>query len=169
MRTLSLSTLILFWAVVLFSAIYANAATTATVTATVTAQNVAITVTDGSIAYGTMNIGASASTIASDKNDTQTAVNAGNVTATINIEGQNSSAWTLSGSPGSDQYTHKFCSSSCSTPPTNYTALTTNYQTLNASLAANGSQPFDLQLYTPTTSTSYTQQTVSVTVQAVGP
>ncbi|KKS07557.1 hypothetical protein A3K01_00290 [candidate division WWE3 bacterium RIFOXYD1_FULL_43_17] len=165
MSKILLPTLILVFTGLVLSSLKAGAAETSTVTATVTAQNVSVTVSDNSVTYGTMSLGSSKSTIT--LSDTQTATNAGNVTSQLNIKGQNSTGWTLAGTAGSDQYVHKFCVSSCSTPPTNYTALTVNYQTLSASIAASGTQNFDLELTVPNSSSTYTQQSVDVIVQAV--
>lgn len=145
----------------------ALAATTAAVTATVTTQNISVTVSDGTVGYGTLSAGTSKSTIASDLNDTQTATNAGNVAEDFNIKGQNSANWTLAASSGSDQYVHKFCIATCASPPTNFTALTTSYQSLASNKAAAGTQTFDLQITVPNPSTVFTQQSVDVTVQAV--
>jgi hypothetical protein len=165
MSKILLPTLILVFTGLVLSSLRAGAAETATVTATVTAQNVSVTVSDNSVTYGTMSLGSSKSTIT--LSDTQTATNAGNITSQLNIKGQNSTGWTLAGTAGSDQYVHKFCTASCSTPPTNYTALTVNYQTLSASIAASGTQDFDLELTVPNSSSTYTQQSVDVIVQAV--
>lgn len=148
----------------------AQAADTATVTATVTAQNVAVSVSDGSIAYGTLEQNSTKNTLLAGANDMQTATNDGNVTSTINIKGQNSANWTLAGTAGSDAYTHHFCNDTdldCSTPLTNYTALTTSYQSLDTGVAASGTVDFQLQINTPNPSTVFTQQSVDVTVQAV--
>lgn len=143
------------------------AASTASVAATVTTQDISVTVTDGSVSYGTLAAGDSKSTISSDLNDTQTATNSGNVAEDFNIKGQNSTNWTLASSAGTDQYSHKFCAATCAAPPTNFTALTTSYQTLASNKAAAGTQTFDLQITVPSPSTVYTQQSVDVTVQAV--
>lgn len=145
----------------------ARAATTSAVTATVTAQNISVSVTDGTVAYGTLGASTSVSTITTDLNDTQTATNDGNVAETFNIAGQNSANWTLAGTNGSDQYVHQFCTATCSSPPTNFTALTTGYQTLATNIASTGNQTFDLRITTPTVSSVTTQQSVDVTVQAV--
>ncbi len=143
----------------------ADAAETATVSATVTVQNISVSVSDGSVSYGTMAASGTEDTTTNGVNDSQTATNNGNVTADINIRGQNSAAWTLAATQSTDQYFHKFCTSDCDSSPT-WTALTTNYQTLSGSVASSGSQVFDLQIGVPTSSTSYTQQSVNVTVQA---
>lgn len=143
------------------------AADTATVTATVTAQNISVTVSDGTVSYGIIGLSSSRSTISGDLNDQQTAQNNGNVAEDFNIKGQNSANWTLAGTIGSDQYVHSFCTATCGTPPTNYTALTTNYQLLANAVATSGTQVFDLQLSTPSATTNYTSQSVDVIVQAV--
>jgi hypothetical protein len=147
----------------------ALAAETAVVAATVTPQNISVSVSDGSISYGTLGAGTAKSTITADLNDLQTATNNGNVTATLNIRGQNSTNWTLGGAAGVDTYVHQFCTATCSSPPTNFTALTTSYQTLGTSIASSGTRTFDLRLTTPSSSSVTTQQSVDVTVQAVAP
>jgi hypothetical protein len=143
------------------------AGSTSSVAATVTTQNISVAVTDGSVSYGTLAAGDSKSTIASDLNDTQTATNDGNVAEDFNIKGQNTANWTLGATSGTDQYSHKYCTGTCGTPPTNFTALTTSYQTLASNKAASGTQTFDLQITVPSPSTVFTQQSVDVTVQAV--
>lgn len=154
----------LFFGFLLTRAAYA--ATSATVAATVTAQNISVTVADGIVSYGTLAVGASGGTNASD---TQTATNNGNISEDFNIKGQNSTAWTLAGTSSTDQYVHKFCTASCGSAPTNYTALTTNYQTLASGVAASGTQTFDLYITLPSSSSSFTQQSVDAIVQAVAP
>lgn len=143
------------------------AVNSATVNATVTLQNVSVSIGDGSISYGTLSSNESKSTIASDLNDTQTITNNGNVAEDINIKGQDSVNWTLSGTAGIDQYVHEFCTDSCTIPPTNFTALTTNYQTLGANVAVDGTKSLDLRITTPTSSSVFTQQSVDVVIQAV--
>lgn len=145
----------------------ARAGTEATVAATVTVQNISVSVSDGTVTYGTLGQNVTADT---EPADGQTATNDGNITEDFNIKGQNSANWTLAGTAGSDQYIHRFCNdtaSDCTTPPTNYTALTTSYQTLAASVATSGTRLFQLQINTPNPSTVFTQQSVDVIVQAV--
>lgn len=140
---------------------------TGTVAATVTAQNISVSISTGTVTYGTLAANTSKSTIATDLNDTQTATNNGNVAEDFTIKGQNSTNWTLSGTAGVDTYVHQFCVSSCTTPPTNFTALTTSNQALGAgNVAASGTQNFDLRITTPTSSSVTTQQSVDVTVTA---
>lgn len=149
-----------------------QAATTGTVTATITAQNVSIQVTDGSIGYGTRVLSATRSTLPSEANDMQTATNNGNITEDFNIKGQDSAAWTLAGTQGANQYFHKFCNDTdddCTTPPTSYTAMTTSYQALDTGITASGTVDFQLQVGLPSSTASYTEQSVDVIVQAVAP
>jgi len=165
---------ILFSAIVVVSAAliigqYAFAATTASVGATVTVQNISVTVTNGSVAYGTMGLNATAST--RSPANLQTATNNGNVAEDFTIKGMDATGstqtWTLAATAGSAQYIHGFCIASCTTPPTNYTALTTSYTALGAgNVAVNGTQTFDLYINTPTATTDYTVHTVDVTVSA---
>ena len=157
----------LFGIVVLSVVGVAQGASTGTVAATVTAQNISVSVTSGTVAYGTLAANSTKSTIATDLNDTQTATNNGNVAEDFTIKGQNSGNWTLGAAAGVDTYVEQFCVSSCTTPPTNFTALTTSNQPLGAgNLAANGTQTFDLRINTPTSSSVTTQQSVDVTITA---
>jgi hypothetical protein len=146
------------------------AATTGSVNATVTAQNVALTVTDGGVSYGTLAVDSSKTTLTSPGlGDQQTVTNTGNVAEDFTIEGQDSGDWTLdSVNTTEDHYVHGFCTASCGTDssPTNFTALTTSYQSLASDVAASGTQDFDLMITTPVTSSVYTSQTVNVTVLA---
>lgn len=142
------------------------AADTDSVTATVTVQNISVSVADGSVAYGTLPLNSSAGTNGSD---TQTATNDGNVTIDLNIRGYDTAAWTLSGTNGANQYVHRFCTTSCASPPTSYTALTTSYQTLATNKTAASDQTFDLHITTPTSTSTYDQQSADVLVQAVLP
>lgn len=150
-------------------------ATEGTVTATVSVQNISVTVTDGTVAYGTLAASASKDTTAvvGGLDDTQVATNNGNVTENLNIRGQNSApaGWVLAATAGANQYAQKFCKTGtgapdpCDTAPT-WTALTTSNQTLTAGVAATGTQRFDLQILVPSSSSDFNQQAVDVTVQA---
>lgn len=143
----------------------AYAASSANVTATVTIQNVSVSVSDGSVAYGTVSSGGNEDTTLSGVDDTQTATNDGNVAEDLNIRGADSSNWTLAGSAGADQYAHKFCTTDCDGTPT-WTALTTSNQSLAASVSSSGTQDFDLQFLAPSSSSTFTQESLTVTVQA---
>jgi hypothetical protein len=148
-------------------AISIQAAETGNVTATVTAQNISVAVTDGSVSYGVISVSDTQDTTTGGVNDSQTATNDGNITEDFNVRGFDTTGWTLGSSAGSETYTHKFCTSNCDSSPT-WTALTTSYQTLAEDVVAtSGTQVFDLQIGTPTSTSAYTQQTATVTVQAV--
>jgi hypothetical protein len=143
-----------------------KAATTGNVSATVTVTNLAITVSDGTVAYGTIAVSSTQDTTTSGVDDSQTATNDGNVTSDFNIQGANSTNWTLTATAGSEDFTHKFCTSDCDGSPT-WTALTTSYQSLATSISASGNQVFDLQIGTPTSTATFTEQSTTVTVQVV--
>lgn len=165
-KILLLSIAVIF---VLFAAVanIAQASSSATVTSTVTIQSVSVTVASGTVSYGTLATNTSKSTIASDLNDTQTVTNNGNVAEDFAIQGQNSADWTLGTSPGSNTYEQQFCTSSCTSPPTNFTALTTSNQSLASNVAAtSGTASLDLRITTPTSSTSTTSESVDVTLLA---
>lgn len=120
--------------------------------------------TDGVVAYGTMPAGTSKSTI--DLSDTQTARNDGTITENLNIRGQDTSCpWTLSGTAGADQYVHEFSTNGGG----NWTALTTSYQTLATSVAADGTQNVDMRVTVPTSTDCYGSQAVDIVIQAVSP
>jgi len=144
-----------------------KAATEGTVTATVTAQNVAVTVTDGTIAYGTIAVSGTANTNAAGLNDSQTATNDGNVSSDLDIKSQDGTGgttWTLAGTIGADTYVHDFCITDCDGSPT-WVAMTTTYQTLASGIAALGTQLFDTRITVPSSSTDYVQKSVDVFVQ----
>lgn len=139
----------------------AKAVNEATVAATVTVQNISVTVTDGTVAYGVVVAGESKDTLTPA--DHQTATNNGNVTETLNIRGTNSAAWTLADTAsGATNYKHEF-SKTGSFPGT---ALTLINQTLASGVAKDGSQVFDLKITTPPSAADFTQQSVNVIVQA---
>lgn len=156
----------LFALAAMLGGISIQAADTGDVTATVTAQNISVAVTDGAVSYGTISTSSTEDTTTAGVNDSQTADNDGNVTEDLNVRGFDTAAWTLASTAGSEDYTHKFCVSTCDTTPS-WTALTTSYQQLANDVADTGNQVFDLQIGTPTSTATYTQQTATVTVQAV--
>ena len=139
-------------------------AQTVTLTATVTTQNISVSVSPGSISWGTLGQNTASST---NPAFSQTATNGGNIAEDFNIRGQNSADWTLAATTGTNQYVESYCTTACTAAPTNFSALTTNYQTLKTNVSASGTQRFDVYLVTPNPSTSFTQQSVDITLQAV--
>lgn len=164
-RILALVAVLALIGVLLPAAVFA--ADTGTVSCTVSAVLVSVTVTDGSIAYGTLGLGANITTIALA--DTQTATNNGTVAEDFNIKSSNATRiggtdWTLvTTSPGSNQFKHEFSINSGS----NWTAMTNSYASLKTNVASNSSQTFDLRITMPGSTSDYLQHTITVTVQAV--
>jgi hypothetical protein len=155
----------------------ALASTTATVSATVTPQNISVTVSSGTVAYGTLDLSVTKDTTSGGLDNTQQATNAGNVAEDFNITSTNATGgtgWTLAGTIGSDQFKHSFCTAGsgspdpCDTSPT-WNDITTagGYQALGSNITASGTKRFDLKLSTPSATTDYVQKTITVTVQAV--
>jgi len=147
-----------------------NAANEASVSATVTVEQISVSVSNGIVAYETLAVNTSKDTTSASEqlNNTQIATNDGNVTVDLNIRGTDSTPWTLAATAGSDLYVHEFCkvdTGDCDSSPA-WTPLTTSNQTLEEDLAATGTYDFDLKITTPTISTSYTEQSVNVTVLA---
>ena len=153
----------------------ALAGTTSTVAATVTAQNISVSVADGSVTYGTLGLSSNADTTSGGLNDSQTATNDGNIAEDFNISSSNATGgtgWTLAGSIGADQFKHSYCNTGsgspdpCDTGPT-WTAMSGSYAQIANSVAAAGTSKFDLKIDTPSSVTDYTQKSITVTVQAV--
>ena len=148
-----------------------QAAGEASVEATVTVQNISVSVSDGSVVYGTLGANTSKDTTSASGqlDNTQIATNNGNVTENLNIRGTDSANWFLKATPAvADEYKHEFCkvdTGNCDVTPI-WTALTTSNTTLKTGLAASNTYDFDLQITTPNPSTNYTQQSVNVTIQA---
>jgi hypothetical protein len=124
---------------------------------------ISISVSDGTVNYGTMPANTTKDTTSSGLNDTQTLTNNGNVLEDFTIEGQNTACpWILAASNGSDQYKHEFSTNSGG----NWTATTTSYQSLASNIAASGTSNLDLRLTMPTSTNCYTQQSVNVSILA---
>jgi hypothetical protein len=81
-----------------------NAATSATVGATVTFQNVAVTISSGSVSYGTLVPSGSQTTHILGQS--QVATNAGNVNSIFTIKGFSTVAWALGATTAANQYVH---------------------------------------------------------------
>jgi len=150
----------------------ADAADTDDVTATVTVQNVAMTLSNNSVTYGTMSVGTTKDTTATGTGESTYATNIGNVLQDFNIKGANSSSsgvgWTISTAAGSDTYAHHYCKVDCDGTPT-WIPLAIGYTDLATSVTAGtGTTPeFDLRISVPSSVTDYQQNTVVVTVQTV--
>lgn len=151
-----------------------GAGTTDTVAATVTAVIYSVSLDNGDgIAFGSVAQSSSGDTTTAGVNDSTTATNDGSVAAKFNIKAVDSTGgagWTLGSNPGVETYGLNFCTSDCDGTPTwNSVGISPSYATLAVSVAATGTQVFDLQVETPTSTTETTEQAITVTVQAVVP
>lgn len=134
-----------------------------TVTATVTAQQISVSVSDGSVAYGILDIGSTMTTLALDPIDTQSASNDGNVAVNFGIQGTTSAEWSLAATPGDETYAHEISTDS----GTGWTAMETgSYTEFAAAVGTGETEPFDLNIHIPTSTTATTEQSVNVSVQA---
>jgi hypothetical protein len=166
MKNIIFSVSIVFIAI-FFVVMHITAADNDSVTATVTAQNISVTVTDGSVSYGTVSTSSHADTTSAGVNDSQTATNNGNVTEDFSIQGVDSAAWELAAAAGSETYAHGVCTSDCDGSPTWTQFNEDSYTSFAADVAASGgTQVFDLRLSTPASTATYTPQTVDVTILA---
>src|SRR3989344_5385258 len=90
---------------------------------------VSVTVDPVNFAYGNVGQNTASTTLTLFGGNGVIIENTGNVNVDIDIFSANTADWTLTGSTGSNQYVHQFCNDTaddCSSPPTNYTALTTS-------------------------------------------
>lgn len=136
---------------------------------TTQAVSVSVTLDISDFAYGSIPENTASSTLTLFSGVGIIATNDGGATSDFDIYGSDTNDWTLSASNGSDQYVHEFCNDSdndCSSPPTNYTALTTSPQTLKNNITVSGTVNFQLRVTTPSISSVYTEQSAVVTVQA---
>ena len=144
-----------------------RAATTAAVTATVSAVNLAISVADGSIAYGSVNL--STATTTANNGETQVVTNDGS-TMKLNVKSSDATggtAWTLGTSIGSNIFKHEVSTTTGSTYMT--FQATDTYLTASTTIAAGLTQNLDFRFTTPSGSTDFVQKAITITVQAATP
>ncbi|MDZ7726126.1 MAG: hypothetical protein U5L75_00915 [Candidatus Campbellbacteria bacterium] len=184
MERISISSLLGVMVVALLGVVVwsgANAQDTTTVTATVQAEEISISVADGSIDYGIISAGEKEDTTtdgidatATGVNDLQTVTNEGNVAVDVDIQGQDASGtgsndWTLSATAGTDAYVHRFCNNTdndCTTDDTSYDDLTTSYKSLKTGVATASTVDFHLEIQTPTSSNDTDQKNADMTLRA---
>lgn len=144
-------------------AVPAMAGTEAGINVTVTIRNISVSVDTPSVAYGTIDLNTRKAS------GVITATNNGNVTENFNIRGANTTNWTLAATNGADQYVHEWATPAYPAEGTDWAnnLTTPGYQSLAAGIAAAGTQAFKLQILTPISTTYYTEQSTTVTVQAV--
>jgi hypothetical protein len=164
-----MKSLIASMAIVALAAMLVGTAVLATdtgnISATVTASVIAMTVTDGSVAYGTVST--TADTTSSGVNDTQTLQNAGTVNVDFEIKGYNSTGqvWTLAGSAGDATYAHKTCKTTCDSSPS-WTAITTGWTDLDTGKTPSSTTALDLQVTVPTSNSGTGVATLPIDLRA---
>lgn len=151
----------------LFWACNAFAQATDTVTATVTATNLAVSVTDGSIAFGSVALNTATTTAGTG--ETQTVTNDGS-NAVLNVrstDATNGTAWQLGVAPGSDTFQLEVSTTSGST----YATFQDNdvYLTASSTFTSLQNQNVDFRFTTPTVSTDFVQKSLTITVQVTTP
>ena len=145
----------------------ARAASTATVAATVTATNLAVSVSDGSIAFGSVALNTATTT--AGNSDTQTVTNDGS-TAALNVKSGNATGgttWTLGTSAGSNTFKLEVSTTTGSTYMT--LQATDTYLTASSSMTSLLTQTLDFRFTTPTASTDFVQKSLTITVQVTTP
>ena len=130
-----------------------------TLNATVTPLVISMSFTPDSISYGTQTAGAV------ERPSIPTSVtikNTGTVSQNFSIKGGNSvgNQWTLSSSPGQNQFVHLFSTSNSS-----FVAMTENYQTLMNGVAKDGDFSLFTQLTLPTIITNLDVQTLPIHIR----
>lgn len=153
------------------------AATTATVSATVRFQTFSVTVSDGSINYGSLAANASMTTQpGGGLNDRQTVTNDSTQTADINIQGINAfrvggggTNWTLGDATGANQYRHQFATEQA-TFGTGNTLDAAAFKTLMNDNPSNDQTTLDLKITMPNSDANNgATMDTSVTLQATAP
>jgi len=144
----------------------ANALDTATVGATVTASNLSLSVSSGTITFGSVALNTSTTTVGSSY--TQTVTNSGS-TMTLNAKATDATGgttWTLDTSNATqDHYTLEVSTTTGSTYEKFTTANT--YLTASSTFPTGAvTQALDFRLKTPNTSTDFVQKSITITLQA---
>lgn len=160
----------------------ARAADTADITVTVTIQNLSLNLSSNTWALGTVVAGST--TQMTEANDI-TASNDGNVDEDFTLKLTNPASWTAAAAPGADIYVLSglFCDSADAPGSGDFGAddiLTTSTQTATAavfgyaggtddgaSVSAGSSVDLWLEFIAPTSSSDFSEQTITVTVGAV--
>src|SRR3989344_2422067 len=145
----------------------ARAASTATVAATVTATNLAVSVSDGSIAFGSVALNTATTT--AGNGETQTATNDGS-NAQLNVKSGNATGgttWTLGTSPASNVFKLEVSTTTGSTYMT--LQATDTYLTASTTFSSLSNGNLDFRFTTPTGSTDFVQKSLTITVQVTSP
>ncbi len=152
---------------IIFGGYHALAQDTDVVTATVTATNLAVSVSDGSIAFGSVALNTATTTVGTGQS--QTVTNDGS-NATLNVKSSdatNGTTWTLGTNPGSDIFKLEVSTTTGSTYGT--LQATDVYLTASSTFASLTNQAVDFRFTTPTLSTDFVQKSLTITVQVTTP
>jgi hypothetical protein len=150
-----------------FWAYRVSAQDTDTVTATVTATNLAVSVSDGTIAFGSVALNTATSTVGTGQ--TQIVSNDGS-NAMLNVKSSNATngtSWTLGTSAGSDIFMLEVSTSTGATFKT--FQATDVYLTASSTFASLTTGPVDFRFTTPTVSTDFVQKALTITIQVTTP
>ena len=150
-----------------FFAFNAKAQSTDTVTATVTATNLAVSVTDGSVAFGSVALNTATSTAGTAQNHIVTNDGTNTELNVKSTDATNGTAWTLSSTNGSNIFKLEVSTTTGST----YGTLTATdvYLTASSTFASLMNQNLDFRFTTPTVSTDFVQKSLTITVQVTTP
>lgn len=127
-----------------------------------------ISVSDGNVAYGQLDLSATNSTIA--LTDTQIVTNDGGQDARINVKSSDAvgttTNWDLENTIGDSQYVHQYSSTSAAN--WDYFPNDNSYDTLQGTLpfSGNDTTSLDIQVQAPQTTNDYLKHDITVTVQA---
>lgn len=144
------------------------------VTATVTVSQISISITPGTVSYGTLALSGIKDTTSGGTNESQTVTNNGNMNVDLDIKGTTATpqcTWTLAATQGDGQYFHKYCNTGsgspdpCDATPT-WNALTTTYVQFDTAVIPTGTSLFDLQVGVPSSTSCVDAENVNVWVQA---
>ena len=150
-----------------FFACNAFAQDTDTVTATVTATNLAVSVSDGTIAFGSVALNTATSTHGTLQ--TQTVSNDGS-NAALNVKSSNATngtTWTLGTNTGVDTFTLGVSTTTGSSYSTLQGADV--YLTASSTFTSLTSGQVDFRFTTPTVSTDFVEKSLTITVQVTTP
>ena len=138
-------------------------AQTDTIDATVTATNLAVTVSDGVIEFGSVAL--STATTTAGNGYTQTATNDGS-DAQLNVKSSNATGgttWTLDPTPASDKFKLEVSTTSGSSYMTLQAVDT--YLTASTTFTSLSSGDLDFRFTTPTASSDFVEKSLTITVQ----
>jgi hypothetical protein len=122
---------------------------------------------DGSIAYGFVDLNTASSTVGGD---TQTVQNDGSLSEKLNVRSSNAIggvSWLLAGTVANDQYTHEFSTTTGSVWKSMPDSST--YVSASNAVLPSGTVDFDFRLRVPTGTTDFAEKSIAITVQAVAP